>query len=240
VGTSPFEPSKSKSQFQKEYDDLAFLYDKARAVRTERAIAPLVLKWLPAARDRALDIGCGTGQLVSHLATQFASVVGADYSSGMLREARRLNSGARGVSLVSMDAEKLGFGDSTFDFVVAASLLHHVRPEIALREAARVLRPGGRLFIVEGVGAERSQIASKPRRRHIIEWLRAVRHWARLTRRLGAANAFRWSRRWGRHTSGERRLTVPEWNALAAGIPGCETGVFHSYSYLVWNRPPMN
>jgi SAM-dependent methyltransferase len=238
VSANGFEPSKSKSQFQQEYDDLASLYDRARAVRAEQTIIPLVLKFLPSARSRALDIGCGTGQLVWHLASQFKTVVGADYSIGMLREARRLNAQTLNVKLVRMDAERLAFHSDSFDFVLAASLLHHVHPSLAVAEAKRVLRPGGRLLVIEGVRLRGGSPRTSWRKRGV-DRLRLIREWLRVTQRLGARNAVLWMRRWGRHKEGERLMTMDEWNDLTRSVAGCEIGFVRTYSYLLWDRPEM-
>jgi len=69
--------------------------------------------------------------------------VGVDFSSTMVAEARRLNPG---LEFREGDAEALAFGDGEFDAVVIAfGMLHFARPEKALAEAHRLLKPGGRL-----------------------------------------------------------------------------------------------
>jgi ubiquinone/menaquinone biosynthesis C-methylase UbiE len=178
--------------------------------------------------------------LVSHLARHFDSVAGVDYSIGMLQEARRLTAQTRNVNLAKMDAERLAFGPAAFDFVLAASLLHHVRPSLALSEAVRVLRPGGRLLVVESLRAGPRGAARPSWRRRGMRMVRAVGQWTRLARRLGATDALRWMRRWGRHTAGERLLTPEEWTDLAGSVPGCDVGVLHTYVYLLWDRPPTD
>jgi SAM-dependent methyltransferase len=94
---------------------------------------------------RLLDIGCGTGFVISLLADTFDEIHGIDPTSAMLAKVD-LEQG--NVTLHEGVAEALPFPDSTFDLVTAYSVFHHLadhRP--ALVEAARVLRPGGVLYV---------------------------------------------------------------------------------------------
>jgi ubiquinone/menaquinone biosynthesis C-methylase UbiE len=102
-----------------------------------------------------LDVGCGTGTLASMLTAAEIEirVTGLDLTPAMLREARGKRNGAeeRKATFVAGDAEHLPFPDSRFDVVTCCNSFHHYpRQEHAVREMARVLRPGGRLAIVDG------------------------------------------------------------------------------------------
>ncbi|MDP9365501.1 MAG: methyltransferase domain-containing protein, partial [Chloroflexota bacterium] len=79
--------------------------------------------------------------------------VGVDLSAGMLAEARRRAAElGRPVALVQADAEVLPFVDASFDTVAVSLALCTVpRPEVALREMARVCRPAGRVVLLEHV-----------------------------------------------------------------------------------------
>jgi glycogen synthase len=90
-----------------------------------------------------LDAGCGPGRLLEHLAERHR-VTGCDISPEMLAEARRRSPSS--VRLVRADARRLPFADGAFDALVALDLLAHL-PDLprALRELARVVRPGGTL-----------------------------------------------------------------------------------------------
>jgi SAM-dependent methyltransferase len=92
---------------------------------------------------RVLDLGCGKGRFAAHFKAAGADIVGLDLSTAMLAR-------ATGLDRVRASARRLPFADSTFDAVVAVEVLEHVGAvEPVLREARRVLRPGGRIVIVD-------------------------------------------------------------------------------------------
>lgn len=99
--------------------------------------------------QRLLDVGCGTGGLLRRLAAGgTARAVGLDASEGMLEVARGL-SGA-GAEFVRASAGHLPFEDAAFDLVTTSVAFHHFpAPSETLRECARVLAPGGRLFLCD-------------------------------------------------------------------------------------------
>lgn len=98
---------------------------------------------------RVLDVATGTGlvaRAVSEMLGPGGRVVGLDPSRGMLKESQR----AGGVALVQSVGEALPFADKTFDFLTMGYALRHVPDlERAFREYRRVLRPGGRVLILE-------------------------------------------------------------------------------------------
>jgi SAM-dependent methyltransferase len=112
-----------------------------------RPMAEAVLSRLPLADARhVLDIGAGCGALVPGLraAAPGSTVIGIDYSLEMLRYAH-----SRGVPVAAMDAASLGLATGSFDAALSAFMLFILPdPAGALREAGRVLRPGGWLATV--------------------------------------------------------------------------------------------
>ena len=103
---------------------------------------------------RLLDVGCGTGLFATRLkaALPRAQVCGVDLVSGMLsRGSPRWRYHARDVLPVQGDSERLPFESGRFDFVTCANSFHHYpHQDRAVVEMQRVLRPGGRLLLLDG------------------------------------------------------------------------------------------
>lgn len=90
---------------------------------------------------RVLEVGCGTGLILSRLAAVAQHATGVDLSRGMLARAKM-----RGLDVVQGLANELPFPDHSFDLVCSFKVLAHVpQIETALREMARVTAPGGTL-----------------------------------------------------------------------------------------------
>jgi len=102
------------------------------------------------------DLGCGTGHLTRLLAPFVRRVIGVDASQAMLELARAHTSDLSNVDLRSGDLETLPLDNASLDAAILALVLHNVaNPGIVLREAARVLRPGGRLLVLDMMPHER-------------------------------------------------------------------------------------
>jgi ubiquinone/menaquinone biosynthesis C-methylase UbiE len=103
---------------------------------------------------RILDIGCGTGVFAARLMGAFpdAEVWGIDLVAGMLAKgAERWRMHAGHVQPVQADSERLPFDTGTFDVVTCANSFHHYpHQDRAVAEMHRVLRPGGRLLLIDG------------------------------------------------------------------------------------------
>jgi ubiquinone/menaquinone biosynthesis C-methylase UbiE/DNA-binding transcriptional ArsR family regulator len=96
------------------------------------------------------DLGCGTGQVSAALAPFVARVVGVDGSAAMLQSAKRRLAGFNNVDLRRGDLEALPVDDGRLDAATLMLVLHHVpEPDRALGEVFRVLKPGGRVLIVD-------------------------------------------------------------------------------------------
>lgn len=121
---------------------------------TYRPVHDAVLASLRRRAPRAvLDLGCGTGQLLQRIVTEYPTVrrlVGCDYSTGMLAHAvtRLRRHGSATLDLVCGDAGRLPFADGTFDTVVCTEAFHWFPDQAAaLAELHRVLVPGGSLLL---------------------------------------------------------------------------------------------
>lgn len=96
------------------------------------------------------DLGCGTGQLAATLAPCVGRVIAVDQSRAMLAAARARLPGLTNVELRQGDLEALPIADADLDAAVMSLVLHYVpEPLEALREVRRVLKPGGRLLVVD-------------------------------------------------------------------------------------------
>lgn len=117
-------------------------YEAAFARLTSQAVAPLLDAAFVRHGIRLLDVATGPGYVAAVAAARGARVMGIDFSAPMVARARSANPA---VEFQEGDAEALAFSDGTFDAVVMNfGILHLARPEKAMAEAARVLRPEGR------------------------------------------------------------------------------------------------
>jgi ubiquinone/menaquinone biosynthesis C-methylase UbiE len=114
-------------------------------------VADLLALWRP--RGRLLDVGTGTAQIPLEFCRQTTSavIVAIDAAEQMLRVGQahidRAGLGHR-IQLQTCDAKKMPFADRSFDAVMSNSIVHHIaEPLAALKEMARVLAPGGMIFV---------------------------------------------------------------------------------------------
>ena len=116
-----------------------------------------LLKQVPV-NSTILEIGVGTGALLTELAAWSSKVIGVDHSPAMLEEARRrLNdAGVNGVELRLGEMTHLPLSDNAVECVVANMVLHHAAdPATVLAEIMRVLAPGGMLLLADLARHER-------------------------------------------------------------------------------------
>jgi len=101
-------------------------------------------------RRTIADLGCGPGALLPVLAAKAEHVIGVDSSARMLEEALRRHGGLPGLSLRLGELERLPLRDGEADAAVMSLVLHHLADPLAgLRQARRVLAPGGLLVLAE-------------------------------------------------------------------------------------------
>lgn len=193
------------------WDRIRSLYIDEREV--EAALVEIVAGAAP--RD-LLDIGTGTGRVIEVLAPRVGQALGIDQSREMLAVARvNLERAGAANGMVRLgDMYQLPLPDASFDAVVIHQVLHYAdRPAAAIAEAARVLRPGGMLVVVDFTP-------------HVLEYLRDEH----AHRRLGFADGevAEWCRDAGldpalpRHLQGDP-LTVAIWTARRQPASRSET-----------------
>ncbi|MGE0449303.1 MAG: class I SAM-dependent methyltransferase [Vicinamibacterales bacterium] len=105
-------------------------------------------------RDRLLDAGCGPGIVTAAIAPHVGHVHGVDLTPAMIAAAERrtADQGLTNVQFSLADMSSLPFDDGAFDGAVTRYTVHHLEnPLAALREMARVTRPGGRIVAVDAV-----------------------------------------------------------------------------------------
>jgi ubiquinone/menaquinone biosynthesis C-methylase UbiE len=112
---------------------------------------------------RLLDVGTGTGRMIEQLGPSAAVAIGIDKSSEMLRLARvKLEAAGIASSLRQADMYAVPLTDGSADSVVIHQVLHYAQaPGSAVAEAARVLRPGGRLLVVDFAAHEREDLRTR-------------------------------------------------------------------------------
>jgi ubiquinone/menaquinone biosynthesis C-methylase UbiE len=125
--------------------------------QTSPDLAAMVAAAVLDGSERLLDVGTGTGHTALAFASHVAEVVGLDLTTAMLEQARRLarEQGATNTRFELGDAMALPYPDASFDVVACRVCAHHFADSpAAVREMARVLRPGGQLLLVDSVSAE--------------------------------------------------------------------------------------
>jgi demethylmenaquinone methyltransferase / 2-methoxy-6-polyprenyl-1,4-benzoquinol methylase len=132
------------------FDRIAPVYDvmnRAMTMGLDRRWRRLAARSVVHAGDQVLDSCCGTGDLAIECARLGARVTGLDFSEPMLERAR---SKAPELEWVRGDALALPFAEESFDVATVSFGIRNVADlEAGLRELARVLRPGGRLAVLE-------------------------------------------------------------------------------------------
>lgn len=137
------------------YDAMAAIVTLGRAGKIRARTAALARI---AHGEAVLDVGCGTGELTRVVATRALAggagqVHGIDASPEMIVVARQKAARAGlGIDFRVAVVEALPFADSTFDAVVSSLMMHHLPDDLkgpALAEIRRVLKPGGRLMVVD-------------------------------------------------------------------------------------------
>lgn len=150
--------ARRQSKSQEFFETTAGQWDKLRADLFGTASH---LQALPALLDERWtvgDLGCGTGQVACALAPFVAHVIAVDRSGEMLQAARRRVRDLASVEVRRGELEALPIADEELDAATLLLVLHHLpEPALALSEASRVLKPGGRLLIADMLPHDREE-----------------------------------------------------------------------------------
>jgi ubiquinone/menaquinone biosynthesis C-methylase UbiE len=117
--------------------------------------------WQQIHGPKVLEIGVGTGKNIPYYPEDI-EITGIDLSSGMLKRAHKLLSdhAKDRITLREMDAQQMDFPDNTFNEVVATFVFCSVPdPVLGLKEALRVTKPAGKLYLLEHMKPEQSFLA---------------------------------------------------------------------------------
>jgi SAM-dependent methyltransferase len=138
------------------YRDAPEVFDSFSAAEDRAGIvAPAWIEAADLEGRRILELGCGTGRWTRELAPVASRYVALEPVPGML--ARAHAAGPSATTWLRADARRLPFTDAGFERVLAAFVFANLRPrtrEAALREARRVLSPGGELWLLENGGRD--------------------------------------------------------------------------------------
>lgn len=96
---------------------------------------------------KSIDIGCGTGEFTKRLSQQVNEVIGIDISPVMIQEALKRNYGEN-ILYKHMDFDDLEEVDK-YDYIVSIATFHHLNLETALPKINRMLKPGGKLMVLD-------------------------------------------------------------------------------------------
>jgi ArsR family transcriptional regulator len=157
-------------------------WDAIRALHIAEASVEAAMREAVGERpfDSLLDLGTGTGRLLELFAPLYARAVGVDASADMLAVARA-NLDRAGITNAQVrlgDIQHLPFGRNAFDVVTIHQVLHYLdEPERAIAEAARVLRPGGRLLIVDFAPHDLEFLRERHAHRRLGFTPQAMRQW---------------------------------------------------------------
>jgi ubiquinone/menaquinone biosynthesis C-methylase UbiE len=137
------------SHVRRSYDELAPAYDMRWRKYIDATLTLATEGLALSGHEHVLDVACGTGELERRLFERWPTlrITGIDVSPNMLRRAADKRTDA---ALLATEAQRLPFCDGSFDLVICANAFHYFRqPESSLDEMCRVLRPGGKLVLVD-------------------------------------------------------------------------------------------
>lgn len=192
-----------------------------------------LLRQVPPGARRGLDIGCGKGDFARLLATRCREVLAIDLAPGMIAEARNRTPGPATVRYEVADFRAIALPRAEFDIVAAIASLHHLELASALDRIGEILRPGGRLVVLDlyaGVFPNDTLLSA------LAMPVSAVLRW-RKTRHLRPSAEARAA--WDEHAKHDRFLTFPQLKAVyRSRLPGSRVRRHLLWRYsAVWTKP---
>lgn len=176
------------------YDGVAALYDAAFVDIRVRGPEWRWLSQRVPRGSRVLDVGCGTGALLRALGPRLGAGVGLDASGAMIDHARRR--GGPGLRFEAVAGPRVPLPDASVDVVTSLLSWRYLDWDPLLAELVRVLRPGGRILVVDMV--------SRPA--PVVDWPTVLRHKARNALHQAGFPAFRGAR--------DRLVSDPAWQRM--------------------------
>ncbi len=139
----------------------AAMYDRAFTATEDAGLREMRRQALSEAQGRTIDLGAGTGANLELYPEAVSELVLAEPDPHMAKQLReKLARSPRAAELIEASAERMPFEDGSFDTAVFTLVLCTVpNPQAALAEAARILKPGGKLLFIEHVRAEDAGLA---------------------------------------------------------------------------------
>jgi ubiquinone/menaquinone biosynthesis C-methylase UbiE len=138
----------------------AALYDRMLQGAEEGGLREMRRGLLAQANGRTIDLGAGTGVNLDLFPETVTELIMAEPDPHMLKQLRAKAAGRGGVEAMRASAQELPFADDSFDTAVFTLVLCTVPdPSAALAEAARVLKPGGKLLFIEHVRSQEAGLA---------------------------------------------------------------------------------
>ncbi|MFQ6050636.1 MAG: class I SAM-dependent methyltransferase [Candidatus Hydrothermarchaeota archaeon] len=133
------------------FNEVAHRWDEMRGTFFSEAVREKAISIASVQHGKiAADIGAGTGFITEGLIQRGLRVIAMDQSEAMIREMKKKFKNIETVDYRIGEAEKLPIEDEVVDYVFANMFLHHVEiPEIAIKEMARILKPGDILVITD-------------------------------------------------------------------------------------------
>lgn len=142
----------SEQKVNQQYDKMASWYDRRWQGYIDKTLA-FCVDWSQISEgERVIDVACGTGEFAKLILQRNSTqqISGIDLSANMLQVARQKCRAYPNVEFQQAKADKLPFSAESFDVIVCASAFHYFdEPQLALSDMKRVLKPQGRLIILD-------------------------------------------------------------------------------------------